>query len=100
MDSTLPPASPDDLLRKRAKKRVEAKMGWLIHATVFVAVNLLLLAINAVQGAPRWHIWPLSWWGLGLAIHGAVVLLSLRGDGLKERMLQREIEALRRREGR
>lgn len=97
MDPTLPSLSPDDLLRKRAKKRVEAKMGWLVHATVFVLVNLLLLAINAVQGAPRWHVWPLSWWGLGLAIHGMVVLLSLSGDGLKQRLVQREIDALRRR---
>lgn len=100
MDPTLPSITPDDLLRKRAKKRVEAKMGWLVHATVFVLVNGLLLGINAVQGAPRWHVWPLAWWGLGLAIHGVVVLLSLSGDGLKQRLVQREIDALRRREGR
>jgi hypothetical protein len=29
-------------------------------------------------------------WGLGLAIHGAVVFLTLPGSGLHERLLQQE----------
>jgi hypothetical protein len=39
-------------------------------------------------------------WGLGLAIHGLVTFLSLGTDGLRQRMLQSEIESLRRAEGR
>lgn len=36
--------------------------------------------------------------GLGLTIHGIVTFLSLQGDGLRDRVLQREIEALRRKQ--
>jgi uncharacterized integral membrane protein len=86
--------SEDELLR-RAKRRVGVRMGFYIHATVFVLVNLGLAGLNYANGGVRWHLWPLGWWGLGLAIHGLVTLFSLRGDGLRERLLQREVERLR-----
>ncbi len=85
----------DDEIRKLAKKRVDMKMGFYIHATVFVCVNLGLYALNLYQGGQRWHSFPLFGWGLGLAIHGVVTFLSLRGDGLRERMLDAEIEKLK-----
>jgi hypothetical protein len=47
-------------------------------------------------GGHRWSIWPLWGWGLGLAIHGLVTFISLRGDGVRDRMLQDEIERLKR----
>jgi hypothetical protein len=34
-------------------------------------------------------------WGLGLGIHGLVIFLSLQGDGLRQRMIEREMERLR-----
>lgn len=85
----------DDDIRARAKKRVDMKMGFYIHATVFVCVNLGLYALNLYQGGQRWHGFPLFGWGLGLAIHGVVTFLSLRGDGLRERMLEAEVEKLK-----
>lgn len=48
----------------------------LIHASAYVVVNAILLAINATQsvdpGHTRtwWAIWPLAGWGIGLAAHG------------------------------
>lgn len=97
MDAPLSPTEPDAELLRRARQRVGMKIGLGIHAVVFVAVNLLLAFINLGHGGMRWHLWPLGWWGLGLAIHAAVVLFSLRGDGLRERMIAREVEKLRRR---
>ena len=89
--------TPEDALYARARRRVGRKMGFYIHALVFVLVNLGLFAINAVAGGPRWHAFPLLGWGLGLAIHGIFTLVSLNGEGLRGRMLAAEVERLRQR---
>jgi hypothetical protein len=85
----------DDSLEARAHRRVRRKMGFLIHAFVFVAVNAGLYAINAVTGEPRWSHFPMFGWGLGLAIHGVVTFIALQGEGVRRGMLAREIEHLR-----
>lgn len=86
----------DDSIEARAASRVRRKMGFFIHATVFVAVNLGMFAINAITGEPRWAHFPVFGWGLGLAIHGLLTLMALQGDGMRRNMLAREIETLRR----
>ena len=98
MSTNTTQATHDDL-ETRARRRVGRKMGFYIHAFVFVLVNLGLYAINSMTGEARWSHFPLFGWGLGLAIHGVVTFISLQGDGLRERMLAREIETLRRRQG-
>ncbi len=85
-------------LEARARRRVGMKLGFYIHATVFVVVNLTLYALNGAIGGTRWSHFPLWGWGLGLAIHGLVILASLRGEGLRRAMVDREIERLRRQE--
>jgi hypothetical protein len=92
------PHTADDterLLQRRARRRVGMKMGFCIHALVFVLVNLGLFALNAYTGGGRWAIFPLLGWGLGLAIHGIVTFVSLQGDGWRDRMVQSEMERLR-----
>jgi hypothetical protein len=86
---------PDDI-EARARRRVGMKMGFYIHALVYVLVNLGLFAISSLSGRGNWHVFPLLGWGLGLAIHGIVVFTSLRGEGMRKRMLAQEIERLRR----
>jgi 2TM domain len=88
-------SAPDDI-ETRARRRVGIKLGFYTHALVFVLVNLGMFAFNSVLGGYRWSVWPLWGWGLGLAIHGVVTLLSLQGEGMRERMLAQEIERLRR----
>ena len=83
-------------LEARARRRVRRKLGFAIHALVYVLVNLGLFAINATTGEPYWARFPLMGWGLGLAIHGIVTLIALQGEGLRRGMLEREIERLRR----
>jgi hypothetical protein len=85
-------------LQRRARRRVNQKMGFYIHATVYLLVNLGLATINYTSGGTSWHLWPLAGWGLGLAIHGFVTFASLNGHSLRERMLQDEVERLRRRQ--
>jgi hypothetical protein len=82
-------------IESRARRRVGMKLGFYTHALVYVLVNLGLFAISSVSGRGNWHVWPLLGWGVGLAIHGIVTLISLRGEGMRERMLEREIERLR-----
>lgn len=93
MDRTL--TLSDESIARRAKKRVETKMGFLIHLLVFVAVNAGLALLQAVQGGDRWNFWPLFGWGIGLSIHGLVVFIGLHSDGLRERLLAAEIERLK-----
>ena len=87
-------------LQRLARRRVKQKMAFYIHATVFVLVNLGLAAIDFANGGKSWHLWPLAGWGLGLAIHGFVTFARLNGDGLRERMLQGEVERLRQQQDR
>ncbi|WP_280154969.1 2TM domain-containing protein [Piscinibacter sp. XHJ-5] len=84
-------------LEARARRRVGIRTGFYIHALVFVLVNLGLFAINSITGGYRWSVWPLWGWGLGLGVHGIVTFISLQGDGLRERMLRKEMERLRKR---
>jgi len=82
--------SPEDLDRI-ARKRASAKLGFYIHAAVFLAVNLALFAINgALTPSYRWHVWPLGGWGIGLAFHALGTFLRGPGSGLYERMVQAE----------
>lgn len=83
---------PDDI-EQLARKRARAKMGWYIHATVFIAVNLLLAALSATSER-HWAVFPAFGWGIGLTIHGAVVFLVTGGAGLHERLVQQERDRL------
>jgi hypothetical protein len=82
-------------LHHRARRRVKMKMGFAIHAVVYVIVNLGLFAIDRATGGGRWHLWPLFGWGLGLAIHGVVTWFALDGGGIRERWVEREVRRLR-----
>jgi hypothetical protein len=95
MKRYLDPNDPNQL-EARAHRRVNRKIGFYIHALVFVLVNLGLFAINSMSGEPHWARLPLLGWGLGLAIHGIVTFVGLQGEGLRQTMLQREMEQLRR----
>ncbi len=85
----------DDEIARQAKRRVARKLGFYTHALVFVLVNAGLFVINQYHGGTRWHVWPLGWWGLGLAIHGLVTFIGLNGDGVRARMIESEIEKLK-----
>jgi len=43
-------------LQRRARRRVNQKMGFYIHATVYVLVNLGLAAIDFANGGRSWHL--------------------------------------------
>jgi uncharacterized membrane protein len=48
--------------------------GFQIHLAAYVAVNLLLIAINLLTTPTvLWFFWPLLGWGIGILAHGAAV---------------------------
>jgi hypothetical protein len=96
MISPLPPLSPEEIERI-ARQRAGAKLGWYIHASVYVLVNLFIFAISQYGFGHRpWSVFPLLGWGLGLALHGVSVFVLGTGSGLRERLVQKERERLQR----
>ena len=89
------PTLSSDALDRAARRRVRAKMGWYIHALVFVCVNAGL-ALIAWRSGREWFVYPLAGWGLGLAIHGLAVWLLAPGADWRERLVERERAALTR----
>ena len=82
-----------DKLERLARRRAGAKLGWYIHAGVYIAVNLLLAMLSAMSDR-SWAVFPAAGWGIGLAIHGVVVFLVTGGGGLHDRLVQQERERL------
>ena len=94
------PLSPEEIERL-ARKRAGAKLGWYMHAMLYVLVNLFIFAISRYGFGHRpWSVFPLLGWGLGLALHGVAVFVLGAGGGLRERLVQKERERLQREQGR
>jgi hypothetical protein len=90
------PLSPEEIERI-AHRRANAKMGWYMHAAIYVLVNLLLFALSDQGfGHRAWSYKPLLGWGVGLALHGIAVFMLGGSNGLRERLVQKERERLQR----
>jgi 2TM domain len=74
---------------QEAKRRVEAKKGFYIHAFFFVLINVIFLA------AVGWvFLWATVFWGLGLVLHGVSVFFSA-SDWVRRwehRAIQKELD--------
>ena len=83
----------EEELRTIAKKRVEARMGFAIHAAIYVVANLGFVAIWAATGAGYpWFVWPMLGWGIGIVSHGLSLVYgpeSARGLRAIDRELRR-----------
>jgi hypothetical protein len=94
------PLSAEDIDRL-ARKRASAKLGWFIHAAVFVIVNLFVFSMSKYGFGDRsWSIKPFLAWGLGLGLHGASVWLLGAGGSLHESMVDKERKRLQREQDR
>jgi hypothetical protein len=60
---------------------------------------LLALSRHGFGHRP-WSVFPVLGWGVGLALHGVSVFVLGKGSGLRERMVERERERLRRQQDR
>lgn len=80
---------------RRAKKRVQAKIGFYIHLAVYVGVNILLIIINlATSPQYLWFRWPLLGWSIGLFFHGMSIFVFSGGKfkEIKEKMIEEEMK--------
>ena len=71
-----------------ARKRASAKLGWYVHAGIYIGVNLMLAALSAMSGR-HWAVFPAFGWGIGLLAHGIAVFV-VTGGGLHEKLVQQE----------
>lgn len=89
-----------DEIDRLARKRAGSKLGWYVHAAVYVLVNLSIFAMSRYAfGSRPWSVFPLLGWGLGLALHGVSVFMLGRGSGLREYLERKEREKLEREHG-
>ncbi|MCF8112087.1 MAG: 2TM domain-containing protein [Desulfobacteraceae bacterium] len=78
---------------QRAEKRVKAKFGFLIHLTIYIIVNIMLIIIN-LNTSPQylWFKWPLIGWGIGLFFHAVGLFTFSGGSALKKRWIEKEMK--------
>ncbi|MDB5896660.1 MAG: hypothetical protein JWP41_262 [Ramlibacter sp.] len=96
MNRAMPQLS-DPEIERLARKRAGSKMGWYIHALMFVLVNGLFFAFSRYGFGHRpWSVFPVVGWGVGLVLHGVSVFMIGSGSRFRERLVQRERERLQR----
>jgi hypothetical protein len=58
---------------KKAYREVvkeEARRSFIIHLVIYIVTNLALAAINLLYSSKTlWFIYPLFFWGIGVAMH-------------------------------
>ena len=77
----------DPEIERLARRRAAARLGWIVHATVYLLVNGFALAIASYTGRHGIGFGAVGW-GFGLAMHGLAVYLY--GSGLLDRMARAE----------
>jgi class 3 adenylate cyclase len=76
------PARPSQHRRRRSGLEVSFR----IHLTVYILVNVMLVAIWAASGGGYfWPVWPLLGWGIGVGAHGAPLLAMGTGRSRRSR---------------
>jgi hypothetical protein len=86
----------DAELRRKARLRAEAKLGFYIHLVVYVGVNAMLFLIWLYTGGLSvfpWFVFPLVFWGIGLVAHYLTVFAH---TGYLDRMTETEYQQLKR----
>jgi hypothetical protein len=77
-----------------AQKRAKAKLGFYIHATVYVLVTVLQVGINSFTTPDvMWSIFPALGWGVGLTAHYLAVFV-LADWRMKEFLIEDEMARL------
>ncbi len=72
----------NDIQYQRAKRYVERLRGFYAHLFVYIAVNAMIVVYNCANLKPGEsyfefkNFFTLTFWGIGLVAHGAVVFLS------------------------
>lgn len=90
----------DHLLRQKAAEKVDARIEFKVHLTVYIVVNTFLFLTWLVIGLIGdawfpWFLFPLVFWGIGVFSHGYSVYRGDRFDRTREEKIQREMERIK-----
>ena len=88
----------DARLMKLAKKRVKAKREFVWHLATYVLVNSFLIFIFLTTSGIFgyfWPMWPIMGWGLGLALHGVSLALTLSDNTGSDNKIMEEYNRLK-----
>ena len=88
----------EEKLRQIARERARAKIGFYIHLTIYVIVNILLFSIWYITLGPRglpWFIFPLVGWGIAIIVHAVATFYGKSMEDMEERMTERELAKLK-----
>jgi 2TM domain len=79
----------DDEAYEAAKQRVEARIGFFVHAAVYVVINFIFLIVVGWD-----FLWATVFWGVGLAFHGFATFFKddPRLTAWKERAIEKEMK--------
>jgi len=78
-----------------ARKRVEARAGFLVHLIMYLVMNAGLVTIWKLTGhGYPWFVWPALFWGIGILAH-AVSLVLGPGSAFERRAIDKELRRLR-----
>lgn len=81
-----------------AKTRIESRMGFYTHLSVYVAVILLLVVINLLTSPDAiWFQWPMLGWGIAVVLHALSVLVFPGRFTVTDEMIEKEMGRLRKR---
>jgi hypothetical protein len=78
-----------------ARKRVQARVGFISHLLLYACVNAGLAFIWAFSGRGYpWFVWPLVCWGAAVVVHAVMLWIGPDSRG-EERAVARELDRLR-----
>jgi uncharacterized membrane protein len=77
--------------REREARQILRRRAFLVHLSVYAAVNLMLVGVWALAGGGfPWFLFPLMGWGVGVVAHAAsAYLLADPNDIVLEREQRR-----------
>ena len=82
-------------LRQQARDRVETKLSFFVHLAVYIAANVVMVAVNLLTVPEHlWFYWPMMGWGIGVMAHGIGVLAYFKWNSLVGGMEEREFRKL------
>jgi peptidoglycan/LPS O-acetylase OafA/YrhL len=83
----------DDQARKQAIGRIWAKRAFRIHATIWLLVSVVLVALWAMSDQEYfWPVWPIGGWAIGVVAHFWATYGISRP--ITEEQIQREMDRI------
>ncbi len=78
---------------RQARRRVESRIRFYVHAAVYGGVNLLLALVSLGTSVRyAWFARAMLGWGVMLLLHGVWVYGFGKAASLKERMIEKELD--------